>query len=65
MVGALGGFADGIERRVDLARVNDRLFVKNVSLGVYARIVQSEDSRDDKLGIVARLARLAFRGSAA
>ncbi len=55
VVGALDAFTDGVERRVDLARVNDRLFVNNVSLGVYARIVQSDDYRDDKLGTVARM----------
>ena len=55
VVGALDGFTDGVERRVDLARVNDRLFVNNVSLGVYARIVQSDEYRDDKLGTVARM----------
>ena len=54
-VGALDGFTDGVERRVDLARVNDRLFVNNVSLGVYAKIVQSDEYRDDKLGTVARM----------
>jgi diacylglycerol kinase family enzyme len=55
VVGALDAFTDGVERQVDLARVNDRLFVNNVSLGVYARIVQSEEYRDDKLGTVARM----------
>jgi diacylglycerol kinase family enzyme len=54
-VGALDGFTEGVERRVDLARVNDRLFVNNVSLGVYAKIVQSDEYRDDKLGTVARM----------
>src|SRR5215207_7811945 len=37
-VGALEAFTDGIERRVDLAEVNGRVFVNNVSLGVYARV---------------------------
>ncbi len=54
-VGALDGFIGGVERRVDLARINDRLFVNNVSLGVYAKIVQSDEYRDDKLGTVARM----------
>ena len=35
--GALDAFADGYERRVDLATVNGRVFVNNVSLGLYAR----------------------------
>lgn len=55
VVGALDAFTHGVERRVDLARVNDRLFVNNVSLGVYARILQSDEYRDDKLGTVARM----------
>jgi diacylglycerol kinase family enzyme len=49
VVGALDAFTDGVERRIDLARVNDRVFVNNASLGVYARVVQSEAYRDAKL----------------
>lgn len=50
VVGALDAFTDGVERRIDLARVNDRVFVNNASLGVYAKVVQSETYRDAKLG---------------
>jgi diacylglycerol kinase family enzyme len=49
VVGALDAFASPIEHRVDLAFVNGRIFVNNVSLGVYAQIVQSEAYRDAKL----------------
>ena len=49
VVGALEAFASPVERVVDLAFVNDRVFVNNVSLGVYAEIVQSETYRDAKL----------------
>ena len=49
LVGALDAFTDGVERRIDLARVNDRVFVNNASLGVYAKVVQSEAYRDAKL----------------
>ena len=42
VVGALDAFTDGVERRIDLARVNDRVFVNNASLGVYAKVVQSD-----------------------
>jgi diacylglycerol kinase family enzyme len=49
VVGALDAFTGGIERRIDLARVNDRVFVNNASLGVYAKVVQSEAYRDAKL----------------
>jgi diacylglycerol kinase family enzyme len=54
VVGALDAFAHGTERRVDLARVNGRIFVNNASLGVYAKAVQSERYRDAKLETVAR-----------
>ncbi len=49
VIGALDAFSDGVERRIDLARVNDRVFVNNASLGVYAKVVQSEAYRDAKL----------------
>ncbi|MGZ4754285.1 MAG: diacylglycerol/lipid kinase family protein [Acidimicrobiia bacterium] len=55
VVGALDAFADGYERHVDLARCAGRVFVNNVSLGVYARIVQSDAYRDDKLGTTAEM----------
>jgi diacylglycerol kinase family enzyme len=55
VVGSLEAFAHGYERRVDLARCAGRVFVNNVSLGVYARIVQSDAYRDDKLGTVAEM----------
>jgi diacylglycerol kinase family enzyme len=49
VVGALDAFFQGVERRVDLARVNERIFVNNASMGLYAKIVQSEAYRDAKL----------------
>lgn len=55
VVGALEGFTDGIERSIDLAFVNDRIFVNNVSLGIYAEIVQSEAYRDAKLETMERM----------
>jgi diacylglycerol kinase family enzyme len=48
VVGALDAYADGVERRVDLAEVNGRIFVNNASLGLYAKIVQSPEYRDAK-----------------
>ncbi len=48
VVGALDAYADGVERRIDLADVNGRVFVNNASLGLYAKIVQSEEYRDAK-----------------
>ncbi len=50
VVGALDAFTDGVERRIDLASLNERIFVNNASLGVYAQIVQSDSYRDAKLG---------------
>jgi diacylglycerol kinase family enzyme len=49
VVGALDAFAGGGEKRVDLAEVNGRVFVNNVSLGLYADAVQREGYREAKL----------------
>jgi diacylglycerol kinase family enzyme len=49
VVGALDAFVDGGERRVDLAEVNGRVFVNNVSLGLYAEAVQKPGYREAKL----------------
>ena len=49
VVGALDAFVDGGERTVDLAEVNGRVFVNNVSLGLYAEAVQRAGYRDAKL----------------
>jgi diacylglycerol kinase family enzyme len=48
VVGALDAFGDALERRIDLAEVNGRVFVNNVSLGLYAEIVRSPAYRDAK-----------------
>ena len=52
VVGALDAFVDGGERRVDLAEVNGRVFVNNVSLGLYAEAVQRAGYRDAKIRTV-------------
>ena len=49
VVGALDAFGPAVERRIDLAEVNGRVFVNNVSLGVYGEITQSEEYRDAKV----------------
>jgi diacylglycerol kinase family enzyme len=41
-------FRDAVERHIDYATVNGRFFVNNVSLGVYATIVQQDGYRDAK-----------------
>jgi len=48
VVAALEAFGAAVERRIDLAEVNGRVFVNNVSLGVYAKVVQSPGYRDAK-----------------
>jgi diacylglycerol kinase family enzyme len=49
VIAALDAFTSDVERRVDVAYVNERIFVNNVSLGIYAEIVQSAAYRDAKL----------------
>jgi diacylglycerol kinase family enzyme len=49
VIGALDAFVGGRERRVDLAEVNGRVFVNNVSLGLYAEAVQREGYREAKM----------------
>ena len=46
---SMEAFRDGTERRVDYATVGDRFFVNNVSLGVYAAIVQEGGYREAKV----------------
>lgn len=48
---AMYAFRDAEERRIDYATVNDRLFLNNVSLGIYATIVQSEEYRENKVDV--------------
>jgi diacylglycerol kinase family enzyme len=49
VVGALDAFCNGGERWVDLAEVNGRVFVNNVSLGLYADAVARPGYREAKL----------------
>jgi diacylglycerol kinase family enzyme len=58
-VAALGAFSAGAERRVDVGRVGERLFVNNVSLGVYARLVHRREHRRRRGEALARLRALA------
>jgi diacylglycerol kinase family enzyme len=48
VVGALDAYGEAYEHTIDLADVNGRIFVNNVSLGLYAAIVQSPEYRDAK-----------------
>ncbi len=49
LIGSLDAFADGLERRIDLAEVNGQPFLNNVSIGVYGDAVQRPGYRDAKL----------------
>jgi diacylglycerol kinase family enzyme len=48
LVGSLDAFTDGVERVIDVAEVNGRLFLNNVSLGIYGDAVQQPAYRDGK-----------------
>ena len=48
VLGALDAFTDGIERWIDMAEVNGRLFLNNVSLGIYGDAVRRPAYRDAK-----------------
>ena len=49
VVGALDALVEGGERVVDLGEVNGRVFVNNVSLGLYGQAVQRSSYRDAKI----------------
>ena len=55
VVGALDAYSEGVERTIDLAEVNGRVFVNNASMGVYAKVVQSPEYRDAKLRTAAAM----------
>jgi diacylglycerol kinase family enzyme len=55
VVGALDAFGDAVERTIDLATVNGRVFVNNASLGLYAKIVQAPEYRDAKMRTAAAM----------
>jgi diacylglycerol kinase family enzyme len=48
LVGSLDALTKGVERRIDVAEVNGRLFLNNVSLGIYGDAVQQPGYRDAK-----------------
>jgi diacylglycerol kinase family enzyme len=59
-IGALDALVDGEERRIDVGRANDRLFLNNVSLGVYARLVHRRERHRRRRTAFARLRALAI-----
>jgi diacylglycerol kinase family enzyme len=48
LIGSLDAFTGGIERWIDVAEVNGRLFLNNVSLGIYGDAVRQPTYRDAK-----------------
>jgi diacylglycerol kinase family enzyme len=58
-IAALDSFA-GIERRVDVGRAGDRLFLNNVSLGMYARLVHERELHRRRRQTLARLRAIAI-----
>jgi diacylglycerol kinase family enzyme len=65
VIGALAAFTDGLERRIDVAEVNGRLFLNNVSLGIYGEAVGQARYRDEKLRTLLHTARDALSPAAA
>jgi diacylglycerol kinase family enzyme len=49
LAGALDAFTGGVERRIDVAEVNGRMFLNNVSLGIYGDAVRSPAYREAKV----------------
>lgn len=58
-VAALDAYG-GVERRIDVGRVNDRLFLNNVSLGMYAQLVHHREHRRRRREALARLKAIAI-----
>jgi diacylglycerol kinase family enzyme len=54
-VAALDAFVDGTQRSVDVGRAGGRLFLNNVSLGVYARLVHRRERHRRRREALARL----------
>jgi diacylglycerol kinase family enzyme len=54
-IAALDAFRDGRERRIDIGRVNGRVFLNNVSLGLYAQLVHRRETHRRRREALARL----------
>ena len=52
---ALAAFSDGVERRIDVGRVGDRVFMNNVTLGLYARLVHRREQHRRRREALARI----------
>jgi diacylglycerol kinase family enzyme len=49
VAGALDAFTGGVERQIDVAEANGRVFLNNVSLGIYGEAVRSPAYREAKV----------------
>jgi diacylglycerol kinase family enzyme len=58
-IAALAAFGDGVERRIDAGRVGDRLFLNNVSFGIYAGLVHRRERHRRRGEVLARARALA------
>jgi diacylglycerol kinase family enzyme len=56
---AVEAFSGGAGRSIDVGRANGRLFLNNVSLGVYARLVHRREHHRRRRDVLARLRALA------
>jgi len=52
---ALAAFDSGRERRIDVGRVGERIFLNNVSFGIYARLVRRREEHRRRRDAFARL----------
>ena len=59
-VHALDALYAGDERRVDVGRINDRTFINNISLGLYAQMLGDPGYRQDKLRVAQTKLQAAF-----
>lgn len=59
-IGALAAFGSGVERKIDVGRIGDRVFLNNVSFGVYARLVHRRESHRRRGDALARLRALSL-----
>ena len=64
-VGALDAFTNGLERLIDMGSVNGRLFLNNVSLGIYGDAVSQPTYRDAKAQTLLETVRKVLGPSAA
>jgi diacylglycerol kinase family enzyme len=59
-IGALAGFSRGEERRVDVGAAGGKIFLNNVSVGLYARLVHRREHHRRRREAMARLRALAM-----